>query len=269
MLATQCFAANAKTQLFRMEGAGMDVVATRDHRMLLARLDSGALNTGQPFGYETVGELLDNVTSLAEGKSTTTQFEYSSNRAVFRSGLNLQPAVKLVIAGMELVCEWWWTKDCQMGFLRFLGFWLSDGHLDVNSHSVGISQRKAVSTAWLMALVDEVFPHWCYRTPNNTDANDTTYNFHHPLPATVRLASSDGRWSIGIQPARLVSPAQLPPLRLRCEAVGKGGDIFLSSARYNTAWEMDGGCDVGGSDGQRRRSRALLVVWQRRVGGGQ
>ena len=185
VLAVQSFAATTRGryQLFRMEGAGMDVVATRGHRMLLARLNSAGLSTRQPFVYETVGQLT-NLRYLAAGLSYHTHFEYSKVRSVLRSGRNLQPSVKLVIPGMKSVCDWWWRRDHQMGFLRFLGFWLRDGHLQVGrGHSeVCVSQRKPESTAWLIALLNEVFPCWWYRNAISSDANGTTYGYHIRCP---------------------------------------------------------------------------------------
>ena len=175
---TQSFdaALHGDNQLFRMQAAGMDVIATRSHRMLLAHVTDGGnrLQTREPFGYSTVDALLK-LSYTAHPKASATQFEYTRTRAVLRSGINLQPAVKLVIEGMERVCDWWWQKDQQLGFLRFLGFWLGDGHLCVKQGLVYIGQRKLESTARLIDLLDEVFPRWWYRT--RTSSTIAAYSY--------------------------------------------------------------------------------------------
>ena len=54
-------AANEADELYRMQGSMMDVIATRDHRMLLAHMNwrtETGLSLQTPFGYSTVGELL-------------------------------------------------------------------------------------------------------------------------------------------------------------------------------------------------------------------
>ena len=175
-LAADVAADAGKHRLFRMQGDGMDVIATRDHRMLLARLKNHGLQQRRPFDYETVGDLLD-LTYSTPANSTLPQFAYSSVRAVVRSGLNRQPAVKLVIKGMKRVCDWWWQQDEQLGFLRFLGFWLGDGHLEISHGTVAIAQRKRESSAWLVDLLDQVFPRWWYRTLGSSDDNGTTLRY--------------------------------------------------------------------------------------------
>ena len=175
---TQCFSSQ-RQQLFRMQSSGMDVVATRDHSMLTAHLSQlGQLSKQQPFGYHEVSDLL--------------QMNYCS-RAVLRSGDNLQPAVKLVIPGLEAVCDWWWTTDQQKGFLRFIGLWLGDGHLHSQHALVAVSQRKSESRAWLHSLLDEVFPQWWHRNPISTNDSGTTaiYAIHcPPLVDWLRLLAA-------------------------------------------------------------------------------
>ena len=170
--------------LYRMQGSGMDVVATRDHRMLLARLTQrteDGLQGETPVDYETVDELLAKKYACSNN-STVTRFEHNSKRAVVRGGFNRQPGVKIDIPGLERVCQWWWEKDGQMGWLRFLGFWLGDGHLLIAHKQVAIGQRKLLSTEWLIDLLDSVFPRWWYRDVGATDANGTTYYYRIRCP---------------------------------------------------------------------------------------
>ena len=162
--ATQRFPASQQ-RLFRMQGSDMDIVATEDHSMLVARIDEqGNLEAGEKsIDYETVGQLLP-PHQRYDADSTITQFEHCSERAVLRSGLNRQPAFQLLIPGMEAVCEYWWRKNKQLSFLRFVGFWLGDGHLELNRRKiVAIGQHKLKSCAWLVDLLDEVFPRWWSR----------------------------------------------------------------------------------------------------------
>jgi hypothetical protein len=154
--------------LFRMQGSGMDVIATRDHRMLIARLDQPTVTVG----YETVGELLGLTYSVQHNSTATSSssFAHNANRAVVCAGINRQPGVKIVIPGLERVCEWWWRRDEQLGFLQFLGFWLGDGHLDVRDGLVCCGQNKNKSREWLEEqLLPDVFPRWWYRIPNSSD----------------------------------------------------------------------------------------------------
>ena len=132
-------------ELYRMEGSGMDVIATRDHRMLVVRVsqrtDDG-LQAETPIDYDTVEEL------LPPHVSTHSKLSPSQQRLVVRAGINLQPAVQISIPELEEVCHWWWQKDEQRGFLRFLGFWLGDGHLGTQMGYVCLSPRQLEATAW-------------------------------------------------------------------------------------------------------------------------
>ena len=176
--ATQCFDVvedEDAFRLFRMQGAGMDVLATRDHRMLVARLRTGGL-AREPYHFETVGQLARMAYTPAS-PSCHSQFAHSGDRAVLRSALNVQPAVKLLIPGMEAVCDWWWQRDQQRGFLRFLGFWLCDGHLSVGRNCVGVSQRRPEGVLWLEVLLQEVFPRWWSRHVIVEDEGGITYGY--------------------------------------------------------------------------------------------
>ena len=168
--AKQRFAVKADAKhhhLFRMQDEGMDLIATRDHRMLTARTANSRLQKHNPLDYETVGELL----GLTD----------CSSRRVLRSAINRQPAWKLLIPGLESVCDWWWQKDQQLGFLRFLGFWLSDGLLDAAHGLVCVAPRKLEPTAWLLGLLDEVFPRWWRQT---TAADDDVSTFRYVIRCT-------------------------------------------------------------------------------------
>ena len=175
---TQCYDSKAYT-LHRMQGIGMDVVATHDHSMLLARLGQGGrLQEGKPIGYETVGELLG-LTYRPKDTSKHTLFHHNQNRAVVCAGHNLQADVKIIIPGMERVCEWWWAKDRQLAFLQFIGFWLGDGWLHPTMGKVCITQQTMASTAWLEELFPAVFPRWYYRS-TNTKSGAFIYNVRCP-----------------------------------------------------------------------------------------
>ena len=149
-------------QLYRMQGSGMDVIATRNHRMLLARIDRKTrddLTEGTPIGYETVDELL-RLKYSTDRRSRSPSFPHCNSHRVVCAGLNHQPGVKIVIPGLERVCQRWWEQDRQLGFLRFLGAWLTDGHLKVVAGLVCIDQKKGQQSSIesLDQLLDGVFP---------------------------------------------------------------------------------------------------------------
>ena len=176
VVATQRFAhKTGARQLYRMQGEGMDVVATRDHRMLTAQIASSRLQN-KPLAYYTVDALLG-LTYASGGHSTRTRFQCSSARKVVRSAINRQPAWKVVIPQLQTVCDWWWQKDQQRGFLRFFGFWLGAGHLCATHQHVGVSQRKLASIAWLTDLLDDVFPGWWRRSVIDKDDRGTTFAY--------------------------------------------------------------------------------------------
>ena len=153
----------ADDALYRMQGSGMDVIATRDHRMLTARMDyrTQKLQVRTPVGYETVQELLK-LSYRVHANVKHTMFAYSGRRHVVSAGTTRQPPHQIVIPGMERVCQWWWRQDEQRGFLQFLGFWLGDGFLGVSHGFVHIRQKKVEARAWLEALLEQVFPRWWY-----------------------------------------------------------------------------------------------------------
>ena len=71
--------------------------------------------------------------------------------------------MRVVIPGLERVCDWWYDNDEQWRFLQFLGFWLGDGSLGVQSGSVLLHQKTPAAIEWLDELMSEVFPRWCNR----------------------------------------------------------------------------------------------------------
>ena len=159
--------ARAADSLYRMQGDGMDVIATRDHRMLLARVGEGSNGQqGRPHsGYETVDELL--------------RLEHATAvRAVLRSGVNEQLPVKVVIPGLERVCEWWWSKDGQLGLLQFIGFWLAGGHLHTPSELVAVEASDVEAVEWLSSTLTSLFPR-CWRRTNKTSARGVSHSYFH------------------------------------------------------------------------------------------
>ena len=176
-----------KHSLYRMQGEGMDVVATEDHNMVTGRLHSHSQLVAGTIGFESVAQLLGRAYSVrpsAKGEAPSlTQFGYDYTRAVVRCAANRQVDYELSIAGMPSICAWWWKRDQQRGFLRFIGFWLGNGSLNVESGNVTVSQRKLAATAWLIDLLDEVFPRWWYRTVCSVvDVKGITFNYNIRCP---------------------------------------------------------------------------------------
>ena len=93
-----------------------------------------------------------------------------------------------------------------MGFLRFLGFWLGDGHLNTEAgySSVGITQRKLESTAWLIDLLDDVFPRWWRRC--FSEGSSSTYHYAINCPPLVEWLRVMASGPAGYNP---LDPAQL------------------------------------------------------------
>ena len=168
----------AKHKLYRMQGSGMDIIATRDHSMLLARLSNGVANKlhgKQPVGYETVEQLL-RLSDTASGPSSHTSPAHAHSRAIISAGSNVQPDIKLVVPGLERVCEWWWQNDQQRGLLSFLGFWLSHGWLDVRRGLVAVGQKKVAAIEWLETLLDALFARSWRSVPQRRDRG--AYHYH-------------------------------------------------------------------------------------------
>ena len=175
---TQCFPASQR-RLYRLQGATMDVVATEEHRMITGRVEKGRL-TADLFRPETVGQLLGG--DYRRNSRSLGKLEYDLTRVVPRSAVNRQPAFKLAIAGLQATCDWWWEQDRQRGFLRFFGFWLGNGHLAVDHGFVSVSQGKLTPSAWLIDLLDEVFPRWWRRERSAVDAQGITFRYHIRCP---------------------------------------------------------------------------------------
>ena len=216
--------AKAADTLFRMQGSGMDVIATRDHRMLLARLSPSSvtgLQQGTSVGYEMVDELLG-LTYAVDTRSQVSSFPHSQARAVVRAGFNTHPGVKVVIPGLERVCDWWWDRDGQLGFLRFLGIWLGDGYLSAREGVVGVKQKQA-GKQWLEQLLPRVFPRWWYSNAVLTAPTGVIYSIHcPPLCQYLRLMAVG---PLGLQPARPAAAAQLPALHQGRDAGGAGAAV--------------------------------------------
>ena len=178
-------APTGRHELFRMQAEGMDVVATREHRMLTGLLDGHRHLKAQSFAYETVEELLGQTyvgPSSKQAETYNTKLEHSHDRVVVRSAFNKQPPFRFCINNLQSVCDWWWGQDEQRGFLRFVGFWLGDGSLQVKEGLVVIAQRRLESTAWLIDLLDEVFPRWWYRNVSAEDDSGITFNYYIRCP---------------------------------------------------------------------------------------
>ena len=127
---------------------------------------------------------------------------------VVHAGLNTQPAYRLDIALMPRVCQWWWRQDRQLGFLRFLGFWLGDGHLNTEAgySSVGVTQRKLKANAWLIDLLDAVFPRCWRRCVSKADDAGISYDYAIHCPPLVEWLSVMAAGPVGYNP---LDPAQL------------------------------------------------------------
>ena len=180
--------------LYRLEGSGMDVVATSNHNMLLAKLDGRSatgLQAKEPVAYETVEELLpaahsqaDNpnkrkgggrLTYASSSTSENSRFLHCQKRAVVCASINSQPDIKRVF-------DWWWAGDRQLGFLRFIGFWLRHGHLATQNGLVAIGQKKVEGVKWLERLLGAVFPRWWYRNVGNEDDTGTAFTYYIRCP---------------------------------------------------------------------------------------
>ena len=233
---------NADDTLYRMHGSGMDVIATRDHRMLLARFEQGAANglqAGMPVGYETVDELL-RLSYHSDVNSTVTSFAHNNERAVLCAGFNTQPAVKVVIPGLERVCDWWWDRDGQLGFLQFLGVWLSDGLLLVRHGLVGIGQRRLESCAWLETLLHAVFPHWWDRHTSAEDARGLTHRYVVRCPPLYDYLRLMAVGPVGYNPRDPSEPCNYPHFTKHDELAAKeqrSAYYKPNTARHTTgAW---------------------------------
>ena len=168
-------------RLYRMQGTWMDVVATRDHSMLLARLAANRLQQRTPIAYNTVAEVLaPNLRYKVASPSKHSRFSYNEGRHVISAGSNPQKSVKVVIGGMARVCDWWWQRDEQVDFLSFLGFWLGDGYLFTPSGHVCIEQQKVKGKEWLEKLLNSVFPGWWTTRAHTTVVGKVTYSIRCP-----------------------------------------------------------------------------------------
>ena len=175
---------DAGIALYRLQGMWTDIIATSDHRLLLAHIGRGknprsdGLAKGKQIVEKSVAEALEELgfrVSTADGADTTVGFSYSNLYHLICCGINTQPAHKIVVPGLEKVSEWWWLRDQQLGFLRFIGFWLGDGFLSVGVGMICIGQKKPEGLLWLDALLDDVFPGWWYKNVKAGTPGSFTY----------------------------------------------------------------------------------------------
>ena len=199
--------ADAGSTLYRMQGGGMDVVATRDHRLLLARMVAGRLSTELPIEFATVGDVLD-----------TGREESDMTRAVLTAGINKQPAIRIVIPGLERVCDWWYDRDRQCRFLHFLGFWLARGRLSLVRHTVIISQRTPSSnTDWLVDVLNDVFPR-CWAVDSTCeDAQQVTDHYKVRCPPLYNYLRPMDIGPLGYSPADASSLRNYPHFAVDAE----------------------------------------------------
>ena len=178
---------DADIALYRLQGMWTDIVATSDHRLLLAHIGrsknprSDGLAKGEQIVEKSVAEALEELrfrASRADGADSTGG--YSDVYHLICCGINTQPAHKIVIPGLEKVSEWWWLRDQQLGFLRFIGFWLGDGFLSAAVGMICIGQEKPEGLLWLDALLDDVFPGWWYKDVKAGTPGAFTYLVHCP-----------------------------------------------------------------------------------------
>ena len=167
--------------LYRMQGSNMDIIATRDHRMLIARLAATGLQKREKaVDYETVGQL-KKLTYTVSFTSSVPRLAHSEGRAVICSGTIRQPPVKIVIPGLERVCERWWRRDTQRRFLQFLGLWLGDGFLDPANGLVCLGQKKEGAVGLFeKQLLLAVFPGWWRRHSTSRDRLHHVYTIRCP-----------------------------------------------------------------------------------------
>ena len=159
-------------KLYRMQSSSVDVIATSDHRMLLVNHDGpqhanspsrpNGLTVTKQIGYARMGELATSYALTDRDSSHGVRSAYNQCRSVVCTGINRQPSKKIVVPGLANVCEWWWRRDGQLGFLEFLGLWLGDGWLATADELVCITVHKPVGVQWLKALMRCVFPRWHY-----------------------------------------------------------------------------------------------------------
>ena len=165
----------AQDKLYRMVGSGMDVIATRDHRMLTTRCGHNGLSKKKPADYDTVQQLLE-LSYQVKPSSNVTKFAQHRWRKVVCAGFNRLPATKIDIPGLQLVCDWWWQRDQQVAFLHFLGFWLGDGYLHTAMGVVCVNQKKEKAKTWFEKVLSAVFPNWWRRYDRGTRPGHVVYH---------------------------------------------------------------------------------------------
>ena len=255
---TQCYPVETQ-RLFRMQNTGMDVVATGDHRMLTGKRLGAALKLSEgSFAYDQAAQLEREQYRLGN-KSSRTAFEHHISRVVVRCGVNRQPAYQFVIPGLERVCARWWQMDQQLGFLRLLGFWLGDGHLVVNDGYVAVSQRKLESTAWLIDLLDEVFPRWWRRNRGTPDDAGLTFVYLIRCPPLYEWLRVMGAGPAGYNPLDPAALRDYPHFDYDA-AVARAEAASKYAARTAASTWTEGAMLAAFKKGPRRRTCCVCGV---------
>ena len=172
---------------------------------------TGQLTRSSPFPLIADSFDFEPAAALAEradyGRAgTVPQLPHSHSRVVVRGATNRQPPFQFSVAGLQRVCAWWWARDNQLGFLRFLGLWLGDGQLEASKGFVCISQRELEATTWVIDLLDEVFPRWWRRDASAADAKGITFRYTIRCPPLYEYMRVMAIGPAGYNP---VDPTQL------------------------------------------------------------
>ena len=144
---------------------------------------------------------------------------------------------------MEEVCDGWRKQDQQLGFLRFLGFWLGDGNLDVNRGRVVIGQRKLEFARFPDRPAGRAVPSLVVPQRQCEGRGGHHLQLLHPLPAAVRVSARHGCGPCGVHADRPQAAAQVSALRLRRGGGEGGGRVVVRSAHGRL--DVDGGGDAG------------------------
>ena len=254
-------------RLFRMQGAYMDVVATKDHSMLLAHLSAHRLAKRTPIGYTKVAQLLPpNLSYKVALLSTHSRFSYNESRLVVGAGSNSQKSHKVRIGGMLDVCDWWWQRDEQVDFLSFLGFWLGDGYLFTPSGHVCIGQKKEKGKEWLEKLLNSVFPGWWSSRQHTTAVGMVTYSIRCPPLYEYLRAMAVG--PLGYNPK---DPAELRAYPHFTYNAGLAEEEKKSSyyKRYNTGGYTSTWTESDMLTAMKKAAQELFGKAKRKAGGRQ
>ena len=206
-------------ELYRMQSQRMDIIATRDHRMLILRPDvflqhqtphvtrRGAHpRSAKPLSYDSV-DYLTTLLYKVNSTSTATKFSYNTRHSVIRAGINNSvPDLRFVIEGLEKVCDWWWEDRHMLGFLQFLGFWLGDGGLDVTYGRIVIKQKKQEGIDFIEEILNGTFPNWY----NRTGPYDGFFRYYIRCPPLYEYLRKMCIGPLGYNPRDLVATRAYP-----------------------------------------------------------